>query len=563
MKPKHSEITRRAATFDERVNDATQEQPDAGGTRRLGSFGKLHFLNDAESLSGHLSDRSLTREQLCQLLNDIPQCHPDEDWLRAFYNASNETAYIQDVEDELVEKAVSEIKSLFNSEVTKHVWEPLTQSARARVRFAFHGWGDEFSLNDSPIVARWVTQTIADWKSMVVQLLERLRRDRAVIQDRFSVKRSSRLYGVSIDMGDLHDRGQCVVILQFECGAQLVYKPRDTRIDVQLSQFCRWVKSAGGDCGFEVPYTLSRSDHAWVEYVAKRTCEDIGELSAYFQHFGSAMSMMQLLHGTDLHFENIAVVRNRPVFLDTETLFQPAPEQQTGIGHANGRGLARSVFSTSLLPQYITVDEMPFNAGGCASPKFTPADSLNNPFRPDTAYSDHQIASALCEGYERQHNFFTKERESLLSSNGPLSLFQSTKTRLVFRNTGSYVAAIRTLRERRLTNSADVILHCEGLARFFHKSHLLHHSSALWAVHREETAALERLNVPRFTADVFGNRVYSHRGPIGQLLRERPVESVLRTIHELSPSSLAAQLELIETTVCNKIQSGVLRDDQV
>jgi type 2 lantibiotic biosynthesis protein LanM len=159
---------------------------------------------------------------------------------------------------------------------------------------------------------------------------------------------------LSFGAGDTHQGGKTVAMVDGD-GGSVVYKPRSLRIDTVLREFVArlqgWLPLPSS---VRVPKAIDRGDHGWSEFVPHRYAEGEAELGMFYRGIGHWLAVMRLLHGNDLHAENLIAHGANPFVIDCETLFIPTiPGRATGMGDAfdlAGSLLSGSVLGVGLLP---------------------------------------------------------------------------------------------------------------------------------------------------------------------------------------------------------------------
>lgn len=159
---------------------------------------------------------------------------------------------------------------------------------------------------------------------------------------------------IQLAVGDPHLGARATIRYDFG-NRQLFYKPRSMAPDLLfaraqhlLAPDMRVLKSL--DCG----------DHGW--QVGIRAAKPEGKAAAkrFYRDTGSALAVLHLLLGTDIHFENIASDEDgAPYFIDVEALFtnqarsgriNADPTPRTSAEHAFEKQIAESIFSIGIVP---------------------------------------------------------------------------------------------------------------------------------------------------------------------------------------------------------------------
>jgi type 2 lantibiotic biosynthesis protein LanM len=432
-------------------------------------------------------------------------------------------------------------------------------------------------LRRYPVLARDAARRVRQWETASLELVRRLAADHDVIVDRFAGGRDpGELVEVTAGLGDAHRDGRSVAILRFASGLRLVYKPRSLSIDRAFQRLLSWV----GERGFEPRYrtlaVLDRGDYGWVEHVAPAPCASRAEVERFYRRQGGYLALLYLLEGTDFHMENLVAAGEHPVLVDLETLFHPQvyvddPHRPAAAG---GRGFHDSVLRIGLLPQRIWGDDEHggVDLGGLGSaddqltrPFWTPVDGGTDAMRfekrpqrvdagtnrPRLAGGDGAPIGAQCfaeaveAGFRELYRLLIEHRRVLSAPGGPLAAFAGVEARVVLRPTATYGTL---LMESGHPHAAGEALE---RARLFDRLWSGARSRPwLAAVVPHEIAALERGDVPRFTAHPDSRDLGTDTGErIPDVFPEPGLERARRCLDALSERDLDRQAWLIRASL--------------
>jgi class II lanthipeptide synthase len=204
-----------------------------------------------------------------------------------------------------------------------------------------------------PVLARQVSEILSDWvaarASFARHLTADLPRLSAVCG---SVGELGTLKQVRFGGAETHRHGRTVALAEFS-GGTLVYKPRSMAIDGCFDRLLAWFNEGTPRHPLRRLRVLDADDHGWSEHVGAAPC-DPGELAAYFWRLGALAALTYLVHGFDLHADNVIAVGSDPVVVDTEAMFHTERSQpkvqQARLGDPAAALLAHSVLASGLLP---------------------------------------------------------------------------------------------------------------------------------------------------------------------------------------------------------------------
>jgi type 2 lantibiotic biosynthesis protein LanM len=204
-----------------------------------------------------------------------------------------------------------------------------------------------------PVLARQVLETINRWVENSLEFIQHFCHDWVDICYQFQPPANSeKLVKVKRGLGDSHNNGRSVIILEFANGWQLVYKPRSLAVDVHFQELLLWLNAKGFNPNFPTLKILNRNNYGWVEFVNFKECHSADELKRFYQRQGGYLGLLYSLEATDFHFENLIAAGEYPILIDLESLFHPRHEITTTSADTLDREMvANSVLRVGLLPQ--------------------------------------------------------------------------------------------------------------------------------------------------------------------------------------------------------------------
>lgn len=382
-------------------------------------------------------------------------------------------------------------------------------------------------LDDKPVLLRLIATIVRQWLETTSELLTRLDLDLQEIKRRFF---SSALLGTVTDiqggLSDPHNSGHCVLILTFESGQSIVYKPKDCRLDAIWYELVQRLNQHNPPCSLRAANVLERGSYGWSECIGDPDCEDLKDVELYFERCGAWLILFHLLCGSDMHDENILADASHPIPIDIENILQgsnPAIEDQ--VLERKSRALANikafeSVLTVGLLPQYVRRPDNTVIGIGGMNPRINdkferiwinvntdsmemqkvkadPGEVANMPHLYGEAAKLNDHLEKFITGFEKYADFLILLRERY-GSDLFLAGFQGLSTRKIVRPTAFYYALLQRVRDHR--NMQDSVLwsvELDFVARF---SNWEKSQEVLWPVLAEERRALAELNVPVFYA---------------------------------------------------------------
>lgn len=415
-------------------------------------------------------------------------------------------------------------------------------------RFDESSW--ESLLSKFPILNRLIVTTCDQWAVNTFLLLQRWLQDREEIQQCFfpSEEEQVALKSAKFDLGDPHNGGQRTCLLILSRGLKLIYKPRNTDIELGWDNCLAWLQSNGLDHSINSPKILPaqkirngnavNSDYGWFEYLQFEGSSaqiDSAELS---DNCGVLTALAWLFSLNDLHQSNLIMDGHSLVPIDVETLLQPLPPKENEQ-HATAptfqklrRELRDSVLYTGMLPRWAhDFENQIVDMSGLGL-----LDSLDR--------------SDFLKGFRRASDYFLNKLEMILSESGPLQFFQQASSRVLFRSTGVYELLKRnSLEAENLCTGTAWSLPWEALHRY-------NYQQVYAAIIRAEKIALSELDIPMFHARTNERHLYvNNQKLVSNYFEQSGIDLVRNRLASLSKREIDNQEHLCELSLLAREES--------
>lgn len=425
------------------------------------------------------------------------------------------------------------------------------------------GGGREFFWR-YPVLARLFSVVIDQWVESTIELLERLDHDFASISSLIDTPRgTTEVDNLIFGLSDPHCGGRTVAVIAFADGTKVVYKPRQLGIDAAFGKFAEYLTAAmqRANGAVRVPRVIDCGLYGWAEHIDQRFPSGRAECEEYAFNAGRMLALFYLLEATDMHHENVIANRRTPVPVDLETMLHARPwAWQEVRGDAQAKAvfqLWQSVLRTMFLPQWmvgpggmpITVGGMHGHLGGWISSgpdhPWNNINSDNMAFVGARAESEganvsgaafHLDAEQIVRGFQDTCRFLRQESNALPKAR---EVFAGQPVRFILRPTHVYRDLLHScLRPDLLTDGADFSIELEVLA-----SHSTEPEDA--RLLSSELAALESLDVPRFTACTDSKSVRLENGDTVALFKESSLKVLAENFRRLSDDDIRCQCAFI------------------
>lgn len=328
-------------------------------------------------------------------------------------------------------------------------------------------------LEEYPVLARVLVETIERWATCELELMERLCADWEEICSVFTpASDPGTLVRIHTGQGDVHRGGRSTTILQWSTGFRLVYKPRKSQIDVHFQELLSWLNERGYQPAFRTFKVLTKDSYGWFEFVQAGPCTSKEEVERFYQRQGGYLALLYALEATDFHAENVIAAGEHPILIDLEALLHPRTSNPAAkkLEYPGHNEINHSVLRVGLLPQRLwTTDETDgidvSGLGGLAgqlspSPvarwvgvgtdqmrvtwervEFLPGNHYHRPKLGDQDVNTLEYSESVIAGFTTAYHLLLQHRDAFLQ--GILPRFARDEVRCVFRPTRIYDKLMR------------------------------------------------------------------------------------------------------------------------
>lgn len=434
------------------------------------------------------------------------------------------------------------------------------------------GGGFRRLLEEKPVLLRLIASLTRQWIDSSREFACRLDSDLETL--RREILHSgvhARVARIDGDLSDRHNGGRSVLIVTFEDGGQVVYKPKDQRLDVAWRDLIARLNGSTPPLELRAARAMARENYGWTEFIDHTACADQESCERFFRRAGAWLALFHCFAATDMHQENMIAAGDHPVPIDLETILQSpasAPKTQEveeAASDAAGNIIANSVMMVGLLPAYgRSPDNSVFAMGGMTSdwnskiklswsnintdemrPAKTKLVGKTNPNLPHVGgryakFGDH--LDAFIAGFEDYAKFLAHRTRG--SDQGNLfEGFAGAPVRKVVRPTRFYSMLLQRLKNHR---SMDDGVMWSAQADFIARlSDWDENSDANWPLHRAERLALVALNVPHFVSPSDGNEIEDATGVITRTAAPSGLDRARARVRSFDAREIAWQADVI------------------
>jgi len=361
-----------------------------------------------------------------------------------------------------------------------------------------------------PVLARLLADATGQWVAATARFVGDLARDRPALASRGLIgPASGRVVGVRSPPATTRGGGRSVMLLAFESGDEVVYKPRDLDLDDVFVRLLTWLSARAPAIDLGGLPVLTRGDHGWMTLALAAPCRDGAAARRFHRRGGALLCLAGLLGSRDLHAANLIAEGEHPRVVDLEMLVDPdlgqatPPLSRTGLlpctatGADEGAdmsglcGLGGRAMSVSIGEWHDPgTDAVRYAITRARTPVFANAPVLAGARVDARSHADEVLA-----GFADAYAALLACRAALAADDGPLAPLRGCRVAVTPRPPQIYATLLEhLLHPRHLGDGASRTVELERLAA---PLPLVGATDA--GLLRDEHAALERMDVPRFT----------------------------------------------------------------
>ncbi|MBU5594544.1 type 2 lantipeptide synthetase LanM family protein [Amphibacillus sp. MSJ-3] len=421
-----------------------------------------------------------------------------------------------------------------------------------------------------PVLIRAMIERINQWCLFVQEIFDHFNNDWEFILEHFpEMKHAGKVKKFHLGMGDTHQRGKSVTIVEFENGSSIVYKPRSVEVDHQYQELLQWVNTTNESAPYLYPLkVIPVGDHGWMEYVPYKTCQTMAEIGRFYQRMGAHLALLYVLNATDFHYGNIIAMGEYPILIDLESLFHQDIFDGTYGEEALGQAeklLSESIMASGMLPNklyqreenagidlsglggqgnqqlpfeiaqmdHVGTDQVTIKMGAAYLES-----GLNLPTYKGEFVNLHEYFKEIESGFIQVYQFLASHKKELIQQ---LQKFKDVKVRTIVRPTNIYGEFLRSMYHPDLLRDAldrDVFLH-----RLWIRSLALPKIERLIAYEKND---LHLGDVPLFTSKPGEKDLWSSGGEkISDFFQNTALETVIKKVERLGDQDLYEQLQVL------------------
>lgn len=434
------------------------------------------------------------------------------------------------------------------------------------------GGGFRRLFEDKPVLLRLIASITRQWIDTAREFILRLDSDLATIRhDILCLNADSKVAEVEGDLSDPHNGGRSVLIVTFEDGPRIVYKPKDLHLDVAWHELVGRLNCGGAPITLKAVRAIARDRYGWTEFVNHTGCADDESCKRFFARAGAWLALFYCFAGSDMHQENMIAAGEHPVPIDLEMILQAtaseynSEEIEAQAFEGAKETIDNSVITVGLLPAYSRSPENEVLAIGAMTSDWTSrirfawSDINSDAMRPvkrketdetvpNLPHVDGRYAKFgdyiddFIDGFEGYAKFLLSQSRN--ANQGRLFVgFNGLAVRKVIRPTRFYDMLLQRLKNHHSmgdgviwSTQADFVARLADWERA---------TDPLWQLQRAERAALLELNIPHFVSPSDRSEIHDASG-ISILTEATPgLPHALARMSKFDEADIAWQVEII------------------
>ncbi|MEO0472043.1 MAG: type 2 lanthipeptide synthetase LanM [Bacteroidota bacterium] len=433
-------------------------------------------------------------------------------------------------------------------------------------------------LKEYPMLARFSANLLRQQITSFSTFMNRLAADSEQLSGHFGWRTDpGAIMNLKLGISDPHKGGEGVIILDFEGGQKLVYKPRCMKIGLAFNQLCAWVNERIQPA-LKILNIFSGDGYGWIEFCPHTECEDRAAVERYYERAGILLALTFILNSTDFHSENIIASGEHPVLVDHETLVNPPIKMNLdALDEAKKQEHLRqeaSVLRAALLPMRFVSTNVPNDSisgfGSIGNGVFPINSAKYEDTNTDTMrlvsytidYEDRDnlphltgeiqrlpaYQTSLEAGFQRMYDIILAERECLLGPDSPLRHFAHLQLRFLFRSTTIYSVILKNLLKPDYLKDATLYgLRLELLGRAFVVKDEAPH---FWPVLQMERQASLQQDVPCLEFSSSDTSLFVEGvPPINDYFKSDCMSYIQKKIKRMGPDDFAFQMDVIQKSI--------------
>ncbi len=363
----------------------------------------------------------------------------------------------------------------------------------------------EYLFEKYPVLIPSMHKFIRNQEAYISKFLSELVADSEEIKIKFGVNVLHNLSALSLFNNALRNNNTHVVILEFEDGQKLLYKPKDFKTETFFKEVLEEISRAGLKINTRFPSGIDKGSYSWVEFINTKesSCKDEEEVKEFFYTQGQMLFIFYLFNSYDIGSGNILCAGHQPSYIDLEGLFSRRINFRDDevLMKAIETKFDISVKHIGMLPKWSKEEDMAKGRMKSALTK-TGQHNAHLPSLEGAVKSGENYLEDILNGFQTTYMFVRKNRESLKKFIVD-KLSEKIYIRKILRSSSTYFTL-----QKQYFNPVNLT---DGV-----KANLVYDHA--WSAHEEEgyneniieseVRQLLNLDVPVYSVDLYSNKLF-------------------------------------------------------
>lgn len=377
--------------------------------------------------------------------------------------------------------------------------------------------------------------------------------------------------GEITNSGDWHN-DQCVVVIKFQSGNKIVYKPTKGK----NIEFLKGILNYFFDSEYTDNYDFIFEKYGvWVKFIEHQEVFDENQINNFYYNYGKIIYVAYLLGMNDMHYENLIACGEYPVITDVETVFSSYLFFDThkfdyDAQYRAIREILYGVMTTGLIPIFSMTEYFGGDVS-CLSNKGMRinAEKLKNEYRDDmyiymsmkTIREYNHLPNkdmdplfygkSIVEGFKEAEHIFKQHKEEVTQY--ILDNLYKVEARIILNMTKGYSRIVQIKSDPRYRYNPQLF---DGLLKNLKRANQFSED-----VYEYEVGELCKSNIPSFYWNQNSNYVYGYqKDKMKKVLdmHEFTISKIKEIIeHQTSDNMIAKQRKLIKDSIVSSISLGI------
>jgi type 2 lantibiotic biosynthesis protein LanM len=425
------------------------------------------------------------------------------------------------------------------------------------------------------ILEKLIDTVINTWVEFIVRFLARLDADILKLAKTFGNGSDlGKVEFVTINLADPHYNNEPALTLIFSSGTEVVYNPRDMKLDIAFNELLNWCNQQNISMSLQPVKILAGEGYGWQELVKQKDCIDRLSGQHFYQRAGMLSALLFILGAKDCDQDNLVAVGEYPYLINVDELLSP----EISGAVEDDCWFHESVLQTGVLPRWngdmYTANALDSSPLGNIFPKqtnsvkeweFINTDRMrlvskvtvipagqNVVVREGKTVSPQDYLAEIISGFQEIYQLFLQQQDFLLSADSPLATFQHCRSRFQLRSNKTYgVICQQALKPQFLQGETGLI---DNLLRHHAPSNVpINQHPQLPGILQAEIRSLRQQTIPSFSVGCDSTDLVVDGGLlIAGFFAKSAYQRLVDRVKSLSAKQMAVQVEVIRSSFVAK-----------